>query len=419
MLLSLLLAAAPLAAPDDPPSFLVVLLDDVGRDKVACYGDHPEPAATPNMDRLAAQGMLFRNAWAYPTCSPTRAALLTGRYAERTGIGSVLRVGDGVQTPLSRHEFTIPHALPGHTSVSLGKWHLNDGGDAAAHARLLGFDAYVGWRGNNDYFVWDDDLNGVRVPASGYYPTSLAGHVLRAVEEIEGPYFLYYCPHLAHSPYHEPPAHLHPASVGGPPSDRRHHLQMVEAMDTILGRIMDAVDLEDTYLIVIGDNGSPNSTVSWPFAMNHVKASVFEGGVRVPFLVAGPGVARGAECERLVQVTDLLRTLVELAGAPPPPRGAEDSVSFAPLLADPAASHGREWLYVSRFPFPGANVNIVSERALRTDRWKVIDRDDPGGPELYDLSIDPHEVNDLLAGPADPARRALAERLLAMMPRFP
>ncbi|MGK0482322.1 MAG: arylsulfatase B, partial [Planctomycetota bacterium] len=118
-----LLMAAPIG---DAPNILIVLMDDVGRDKIGAYADHPNPAPTPSLDALAAQGVLFRNAWAYPVCSPTRAALLTGRYGDRTGITTIIRAGDGVHTPLLLSETILPEVLPDHRSLAIGKWHLKD-----------------------------------------------------------------------------------------------------------------------------------------------------------------------------------------------------------------------------------------------------------------------------------------------------
>ena len=314
MFASLLLLGAA-QGPPAPPNFVVVLLDDVGRDKVAAYGDHPQPAATPNLDRLAERGTLFRNAWAYSSCSPTRAALLTGRLAERTGIGSAIRAGDGVETPLGRDEFTIAAALPDHRAISLGKWHLSDSADAALHARTLGFDAFAGWDGFNQYFTWTDNVNGALQTRTGYFPLALAERAMRVVANQRDPYLLYYCPWLAHSPFHEPPAYLHP-TLQGPGSSRFLHLQMVESIDTLVGRLIDQIDLDTTYVIVMGDNGSPLNTTTPPFLNERIKGSSYEGGLAVPLIVAGPGVAAGAECDRLVHVTDLFATIVELAAAP-------------------------------------------------------------------------------------------------------
>lgn len=411
---SLLTAALMQGSGGPPPNILVVLLDDIGRDKVHAYGVQPNCQPTPNLDGLAARGVLFRNAWAYHACSPTRAALLTGRHADRTGIGSVIRLTDGVYSPLRLTETTLPEALPGHTSVALGKWHLRDLGDPATHPLDSGFDAVSGYR-SNDYHSWDWNLNGTLIPRMGYYPTELAGQALAALERVPEPYFVYYCPKLAHSPYHVPPQSLH--TRGHPQTTWGQHEAMSESIDTIVGRILQAVDLETTYVFVVGDNGSPGEAVLPPFHFNQAKGSVYEGGVAVPIIVAGPGVAQGVECTELIHVTDLFATVRELCGLSSPVQGAEDSVSFAPLLVDPLQPGGRETVFVHRFPFPGLHGKDV--RALRTKRWKIIHRVEPQEFELYDLASDPFEQNDLLASQPGPATAALRERLLAMMPSFP
>ncbi len=417
MFASLLLLGAAQGTPA-PPNFVVVLLDDVGRDKVAAYGVHPQPAATPHLDRLAERGTLFRNAWAYSSCSPTRAALLTGRLAERTGIGSVIRAGDGVDSSLARDEFTIAAALPEHRAISLGKWHLSDTADAALHASTLGFDAFAGWDGPNQYFTWTDNVNGALQTRVGYYPLALAERAVRVVANQREPYFLYYCPWLAHAPFHEPPAFLHP-TLQGPGSSRFLHLQMVESLDTLLGRLLDQIDLDTTYVIVMGDNGSPLNTTAPPFLPGRIKGSSYEGGLAVPLIVAGPGVAAGAECDRLVHVTDLFATIVELAAAPAPPRGAEDSVSFARLLADPGGAPTRTHLTVSKFGFPGLTQNVPTFRAVRTTRWKYVDDGAGGGERLHDLERDPFETVNLLGATPAPTARALADRLAELLPDLP
>ncbi|QDV04897.1 Arylsulfatase [Planctomycetes bacterium Poly30] len=412
---ALLAAAAAQAGASTPPNFLIILLDDVGRDKVQAYGDQPNCQPTPNMDALAAQGVLFRNAWSYQSCSPTRAALLTGRHSDRTGIGSVILGGDGVYTPLALSEVTIPEALPEHTSIALGKWHLLDSGDPATHPIDSGFDAVCGFLGPNDYFSWDWNLNGTVTPRTGYYPTELAAQTIAVLDRVTEPFFVYYCPKFAHAPFHTPPSILH--GQGNSTSAVIQHQAMTESIDTIVGRVLAHVDLSTTYVFLVGDNGSPGETVAFPFEAGKVKGSVFEGGLRVPMIVAGPGVARGAECDELVHVTDYFATIRTLSGLPPIGLGAEDSIDFAPLLADPASPGVRDTLYVHKFPFPGTTGQNF--RALRTKRWKLIERVTSGGHELYDLSVDPFENDDLLVSQPGPATSAIKNRLLGMMPTFP
>ena len=138
-----------------------------------------------------------------------------------------------------------------------------------------------------------------------------------------------------------------------------------------------------------------------------------------PFIVAGPRVAQGAECDELVHVTDVFATVLDLVGQPAPQAVAEDSISFAPLLVDPTADGERDHLYFHQFPFPGATSQVPELRAIRTRRWKLIERPDVPAQELYDLQSDPHELHDLLASSHGPAVLAIRDRLLALMPQFP
>jgi len=397
------------------PNVVVVLLDDVGRDKIGLYGDTPITPPTPNLDRLAARGILFRNTWSAPVCSPTRAALLTGRSADRTGVGDIIRRADGVFTPLATSEVTIADALPGHASAAIGKWHLADTLDSAAHAIDLGFDVFAGWEGQNAYFDWTENINGVLTPRTGYFPESNALNAFLAARNLPEPYFLYYCPFLAHAPFHTPPAALH-SQPGILTTNIQRHFAMVEAADALVGRVLQGVDLSDTYVVVVGDNGSPGTTVPVPFEPSKVKGSMYEGGLRVPMIVAGPGVAQGAECDELVHVTDYFATIRELAGLGPVAQGAEDSVSFAHLLADPSRGGGRRFLYEHRFGFAGSPVAPPSVRAVRTRRWKLIERDSGATYELYDLEVDPLEQNDLIVTAPGPMTDLVRDRLVALMP---
>lgn len=398
------------------PNVLVLLLDDIGRDKISVYGDHPSPAPTPNIDALAARGVLFRNAWSYSTCSPTRAAVLTGRYSDRTGIGEVIRVSDSAYQPLALSEHILPEDLTGYHTAALGKWHLSDSGDGPLHPIDSGFDSFYGTSGGTSYFDWVENINGTLTPRSGYYPAALGGQAIRTLQGIQEPFFVYYNPRLAHSPFHAPPSAFH--SQPTQPTDlHNQHRAMTEAIDAVIGRVLAQVDLTKTYVFVIGDNGSPGSTVTAPFSFGQCKNSLFEGGLRIPFIVAGPDVAVGQECDALVHVVDLFATIREVIGLGAPTVGAEDSVSFAPLLRDPSASGARSYLYVHRFPPPG--VLNVTERAIRTRRWKLHDSETTGRIQLYDLETDPFETDDLLISQPGPVTDALRDRLLALMPQFP
>lgn len=407
--------------PQPKPNVLIVLMDDVGRDKIGLYGVGTDPPPTPHLDELAAKGVIFQRAWSYQACSPTRAALLSGRYSDRTRIGGIIKPGDGRDTPLALEEHLIPEDLPGYTATHVGKWHLGDEAAPLNHPILSGFDASFGWDGPNDYFRWTECIDGERAPGKGYFPEAMAAHVSRTVKDPESPYFVYYCPKLAHIPFHDPPVALH--SQGEAPAyPLRQHKAMVESIDTLLGRILEQVDLTKTFVFVLGDNGSPGHTVAPPFTMKKNKGSLYEGSLNVPLIVAGPGVAAGTTCDELVHVTDIFATVRELCGFEPPSRAAEDSVSFAKLLRDPEAPGPREYLYVHRFPHKGARG--PDHRTIRTKRWKLIEDVRASTFELYDLTADPFESSERLAGSAEgsPEHKEAVEakaRLAALFPEFP
>ena len=404
-------------APGLPPNVVIILMDDIGRDKLGAYGEHPNPAPTPNIDALAMSGVLFRNTWAMPTCSPTRAALLTGRHSDRTGIGSIINVSDGVHTPLSHDEWILPEALPRHASLHMGKWHLRDIGDPLDHALDAGFGLSVGYRGRVRYFDWFGRVNATVRFEEGYFPSALMRRVVRTLDVVQDPYFLYYCPALGHSPFHRPPDYLHSQAVTD--DEHQKHLAMTEAFDRHFGLLMNRIDLDETFVFLIGDNGSPLRTVTAPWPFNHAKRSPYEGGIRVPMIVAGPGIAQGAETSALVQVTDVYRTVLDLVGEPCPATGAEDSISFKDQLLQPSLVGHRESLYFHQFPFPGATGNTQEYRAVRTSTHKLIEFSLEQRYEVYDLVADPHEATDLLDTQPGPASDALRDRLLALMPTFP
>ena len=367
--------------------------------------------------------MLFRNAWAAPVCAPTRAALLTGRHGFRTGLGTV----DGAE--LSGHELTLAEALVGYESRAVGKWHLGDPLDPLSQ----GFASFVGLSGGGvpSYYAWDRYENGVATPQTEYVTTVMTDDAIAALGAMKPPWLLYVAYNAPHAPFEAPPAHLCPSLSGGgacagvscgnlsgSPSTAELVRAMTEALDTELGRLLDAVALADpnAHVFFLGDNGTVKQAAQAPFVPEHGKGELNEGGLNVPLLVKGPGVVQG-ESAALVSVVDLFATLTELALATEAADWyATDSVSFAPCLADPAAGP-RTFVYAERFgpsnsPGPWAN----HEQAVREARYKLIRR--AGQPdELYDLELDPFESTDLLPT-LDPAAQAAYDALGAELARL-
>lgn len=393
------------------PNILLILIDDVGVDLLGAYGDGPWRACTPNMDALAAHGMLFRNAWANPLCSPTRAQILTGRHGFRTGIGAIVW-STGEQLGLQEHTRLLPKALVGYDNSAVGKWHLADPDQGPRHPNRLGFHYYAGNLFNlnvdDNYFHWIKDTNGVEAPIEKYATTDTADDAIKRAGEMSEPWFLYVPFQAPHKPIHNPPPqlcrhddvcsrHFCESPREGTPYLVR---AMLEALDSEIGRMLDEILREspNTIVILLGDNGTDGDASVAPYTRDHAKATLYQGGVQVPLIISGPGVVVG-ESDALVESTDLYSTVTELAGID---ETTEDSVSMVPYLDGSATESIREYVYAERF-LPNFDPNVedfaptLFVRAARNARYKLIrdTRDGVTHDELYDLIADPFETVDV------------------------
>ena len=397
-----------------PPNLVVILADDLGVDMLSGYGEGAMPPCTPRIDGLAEQGLLFRNAWANPTCSPARAAMLTGRYGFRTGIGTPANQNN----PLPLDETTLPELLAGagYTSSCVGKWHLGGG---ATYPNIAGFDHFAGAISGavDDYFSWTKVVDGVSSPSGTYVTTDTTDEAMIAMASMPEPWLLYVAYNAPHTPIHVPPAGLCPQagcassvclSVGPNSSTPRRTKAMVEALDTEIGHLLDALDAldPDAYVLFMGDNGTAGMATQAPFVNSHAKGSVYEGGVNVPFVVRGPGVAHG-ETAALASVTDVHATFAHLAGVS---TTAEDGRSLVPVLAAPGRSV-RDMVYTESFTPNGFGPWTDHRRAVRDDRYKLI-RAQGQADEFFDLLEDPFESDNLWPG-LDASEQEAYDALLA------
>ena len=302
-LLSLAAFVAPAAAT--ATNYLVVLLDDVGVDRIGAYAESPDPGRTPTVDGLARRGVLFRHAWANPTCSPTRAATISGRRAELTGVGIGLPPGPG----LDPDELTIADVLraEGYATAAIGKWHLGRPADALA----VGFDTHRGSRaniGSGGYWNWRKFIDGIdRARHTNYATTDTADDAITWIGAQTGPWFVWLSFNAPHRPLHAPPAQLHSYGDLTKAGEPTIYKAMLEAVDRELARVL-AVASSDTTIIVMGDNGTYERAIEPPFDPAHGKQTLYEGAVNVPLIVAGAAVPahnRGAESAALVNASDL------------------------------------------------------------------------------------------------------------------
>ncbi len=421
---------APSADPERPGNVLVVVLDDVGADQLAPWGLAEDTAVTPTIDCLCERGVRFTQAWSSPTCSPTRSELLTGRYNRRTGVGQILSSEEAPYAlPTSEDTLGDLARRAGLATGYVGKWHLTSAElpDALTHPNRSGFDRFAGTLGNlkraaelpdgdfgysRSQEVEDGEVHLTRA----YATTETVDEALSFVRRADGPWLLVVAFHAAHVPNHEPPGRLIEGSLPSSPSDLAVYQAMIEAADHELSRLLRRLDpdtLADTTVVLLGDNGTPGEVLPPALHPDRRKGTMFEGGVRVPLVVAGPGVeAPGRASDALVHVVDVLPTVGELLGVAPE-ASVLDGRSLVPLLADPAGPGGHDTVASFLHSPVGASSPKELLVAIRDDFHKLVRQWD-GAEELY--AVGPttlFEGDDLLDGHPDEARDAVAARLRA------
>jgi arylsulfatase A-like enzyme len=393
-----------------PPNIIFVLADDLGWAELGCYGNTFN--RTPNLDRLARQGVRFTHAYTpAPVCSPTRAGLMTGQHPARVGILDYLRADD--PNHLSPALPALPKMLhqAGYQNCLVGKWHLMGDyatrpGDPSRH----GFDqvrcSESSYIGPGDYFHPYNHMKEVPARRENEYLTDRLYD--EALEFIEGarkePFFLYlahYAPHtrLAAKPDAGSWYTTHPHA--GKNRNNPELASMLDAIDEGIGRITKQLDelglASNTLLVFNSDNGGElNVTSNAP--LRGGKSQLYEGGIRVPSVWRLPGVTRlGASCGAPVNTLDYYPTLLELAGVKPPAGHVLDGLSITRWLGETGATPPRRGLY---WHYPLEKPHFLGGRsagAIQRDGWKLIEFFDDQHKELYHLASDPSETKDVAA----------------------
>jgi arylsulfatase A-like enzyme len=398
-------AASPPAAR--PPHVVILLADDLGWNDV---GYHGSEIPTPSIDALARDGVRLERFYAWTSCSPTRAALLTGRYPVRMGLQA------GVVMPwadwgLPEAERTLPEALAeaGYRSLLVGKWHLGHA-RASQLPRARGFAHHYGsYLGAIDHFTHRRDggldwhRNGRPVEEPGYATFLLANEAMRLLRAHDPaqPLFLLVSFTAPHAPLQAPPHYVARHADTRDP-DRRRYAGMVTALDEAVGRIRAVLRErgmeDDTLVLFASDNGGLDTYGGSNLPLRGGKTGPYEGGVRVPAVAAWPGRwPAGTVVDAPLHVVDWYPTLLALAGARLEQPRPVDGRDLSDVLAGAPATE-RELL-----------LDLVGRRgAIRAGPWKLVRGRD--GLELFDLDADPTESHDLAAVRPDRAR-ALAARL--------
>ena len=362
----------------------MIIADDLGIDAIGGFGVEGNLPVTPTLDSLRGNGLSFTNCWATPQCTPTRAAIMSGKYGIKTG---VFRPPGPLETTHTSLFNKIDELTNGaYQKAAIGKWHL--GGNDLDHPADTGADHFEGFLTSiNDYYDWTKVTNGRNTRVTEYLTSHITDAALDWVEGQEDPWLLWLAHAAPHAPFQTPPEGLYTTEPRG---NRGTYQSMIEAMDSEIGRLLNSLDREtrqNTVVIFIGDNGTPNSINTF-FTRGRVKGSIYEGGLRVPMIISGKNISRGGEVEEgLIQAADLYATIMELAGAELP-GGIYNSLSLKPQLTESK-------LKLREFIYSDYNDDGLFVWALRTDRYKLI-IDENGNQEFYDIIEDIKEENNLI-----------------------
>lgn len=413
---SCLLVSMVQANQTQKPNVLLVIADDMGLDASACYQVGSQQASMPNLEKLCASGMTFKHAYAAPTCSPTRASILTGHYGFRTGVGFAM----------SRNQASIASPQPSlfqlvtqqhYASALIGKWHLATQKDGLDHPAKFGITEYFGpYKGGvKDYENWSAVQNGQQKDISGYATSVLTDHAIDWVSKQNKPWFLWLAYNAPHVPFHLPPKALHStdkleANNGAIRQNPLPYFNAaLQALDTEMGRLLSSLsenERKNTVVIFIGDNGSPGQVARNLYQNRGAKGSIFDGGTRVPLIVQGQNIQQG-QSNILVNSTDLYATIASITGAK---SKAPDSIDFSPSFSGHDAP--REYVYIEQFSAgKSKKKGPIFGWAIRDKRYSLVAQESKE-PMLFDLIDDPFQQNDLLKVANNSSFKKIAERLL-------
>jgi arylsulfatase A len=418
------------------PNMVIILADDLGWADLGCHG--ADLHETPSIDRFAAESVRFTQAYAMSVCTPTRATLMTGKHAARSHMtiwseGALagpknrkLIQADSLHD-LPHTETTLAKHLQsaGYLTALVGKWHL---GDANHFPETHGFDVNIGgthWGAPHTFF-WPYSGAGrfsefryvphLEFGAPGEYLTDrLTDEALRVIDRANGkPFFLYVAHHAVHTPMEAKEADVQHFKEKVRPGMKHQNVvyaAMVKNFDESVGRVLAHLkqrNLEqNTMVIFASDNGGfigPDKRLTGEVPVTNNaplrsgKASLYEGGIRIPLFIRWPAaMSKAGECAEPVIVTDLFHTCMDAAGLSPA-KELTDGMNLMPLVKEPSAKLQREALY---FHYPHYYGTTTPVGAVREGDWKLLEYFEDNKTELYHLKHDPSEVHDVSKAESD------------------
>jgi arylsulfatase A len=440
---------------DAKPNVLLFLVDDLGSSDLGCFGS--DFYETPNIDQLASSGIKFTQGYAACTvCSPTRAAFVTGQHPARLHITDYIPGGPIVNPPMNMPDWTKWLALKevtlaeilkanGYATAHVGKWHLShwqprhpngEKNDPKHYPTAQGYDQNIGGagRGLPDSYFWPYGRGNTlearknnpiyqNLPEGGkegeYLTDRLAAESVKWLESVgENPFFLSLCFYNVHTPIQGRPdlVKKYQKKLKDHPGSRHNnpvYAAMVENVDEAVGTVLETLKkqgkLENTFVLFTSDNGGLTD-VTDNLGIRQGKGGIYEGGIRVPWIIRWPGVTpENSVSEQLVTTMDIFPTVLDVTGLPTPPELAEklDGISLVSHLKNPQNKICRNTLY---WHYPHYHMlGAQPYSAIRDGDWKLIEHHKGKQLELYHLANDLHEDHNLASKHPDKAEALLAK----------
>ena len=403
----------------EKPNIIFILADDLGYKDLGCYGNPFNE--TPALDKLAKEGVLFTEAYAHPACSPSRAALMTGKHPARLEITTALGlnrkdpnspvVPPKVAEEMPSSEITMAEVLQrnGYSTGMVGKWHLGHGNKTAPHGQGFDYDRVISKNGL-DYYNYGISSKGKEIfedDGSVYLTDKLTDYAVEFIQEQqnEEPFFLYLAfsaPHLLIIPKADKVGKYMFKLRRFDEKYNPYYATMIESMDEGIGRVIDELKqqqkLENTLIIFKSDNGGVgmDQIAYRPTTMEPLrkwKGHVYEGGIRVPMIMYWKNkIDAGAKNSNYVVIHDFLPTIMELIGDDDLPTNL-DGKSFLSTVYQPLEKFERGPVYFHFPHFSGQGARPAG--AIRNGPWKLVEDYETGKTELFNLEEDISESNDL------------------------
>lgn len=401
------------------PNIVFILADDLGYKDLGCYGNPFNE--TPVLDQIAKEGMLFTDAYAHPACSPSRAALMTGKHPARLGITTALGldrqdpnsnlVPPKVATELPVSEICMAEIFKrnGYSTGMVGKWHLGHGDTGMPHQQGFDYDRVIGKNGL-DYYNYGISSKGEIIfedDGSAYLTDKLTDYALEFIEsqQNEKPFFLYLAysaPHLFIVPKADKVSKYMFKLMRTDEKYNPYYATMVESMDEGIGKIKAELAqknmLENTLLVFISDNGGVgmDQIAYRPTTMEPLrkwKGHVYEGGIRVPLIMCWKNqIAPGTKNNNYVVIQDFMATFMELIGDDRLPENIDGKSFLSGIYdSDKKLERGPVYFHFPHFSGQGG----YPAGAVRDGKWKLVENYETGEKELFNLEEDISESKDL------------------------